>query len=252
MPELKWNADLYNKQHQFVYKYGASVIEWLDPKPGENILDLGCGTGELTHIISESGARVTGVDASPEMISKATYNFPEIKFDVRNACELGFENSFDAVFSNAVLHWINRQKEAIENIFRSLKKGGRFVFEMGGKGNNANILHALKQAFISEKLEPGMPREQYYFPSVAEQCALLEQVGFTVSDVCFFKRPTRLEGEQGMKHWMEQFCGFFFRGLTELQKEKITNQTVDSLRQSNYINGEWIADYVRLKIKAIK
>ena len=252
MTELKWNTDLYNQQHNFVYKYGENVIEWLDPQKGEKILDIGCGTGQLTNKIHGTGAIVTGIDASQEMIRKAEENYSDIKFFVKDATDFSFDSKFDAVFSNATLHWINKQKETLQCIYNVLKKGGRFVFEMGGKHNIESIHNAIKKAMKEEGVEDKIPDHLNYFPSVAEQCALLENVGFTVSDVMYFKRPTRLEGEDGMRLWIDQFCGFFFKNISNELKEKITAKAVQNLRKTNYRNGDWNADYVRLKVKAIK
>ena len=252
MPEVKWNAELYNQQHNFVYKYGENVIEWLDPMFGEKILDVGCGTGQLTDIIHNSGAIVTGIDASPEMIKRAKESYRNIEFFVKDAIDFSFDATFDAVFSNATLHWVNKQKEALLCIYNVLKKGGRFVFEMGGKHNIQSIHNAIGNAMKEEGVANEMPGESNYFPSVAEQCRLLEEVGFTVSDVMYFKRPTRLEDEDGMKLWIAQFCGFFFKNVSSELEEKITARAVESLRKTNYQKGNWNADYVRLRIKAIK
>jgi trans-aconitate methyltransferase len=252
MPELKWNAELYNQQHNFVYKYGEGVIEWLDPKKGERILDVGCGTGELTNKIHQAGAIVTGIDASLEMIKKGQENFSDIKFFVKDATDFSFNETFDAVFSNATLHWINKQQEALQCIYNVLGKGGRFVSEMGGRHNIESIHRAIKGAMKEEGVENKIPNDLNYFPSVAEQSALLEKVGFTVSDVKYFKRPTKLEGEDGMKLWIAQFCGFFFKNVSKELKEKITAKVVERLGQTNYQNGNWNADYIRLRVKAIK
>lgn len=252
MPEVKWNAELYNQQHNFVYKYGENVIEWLNPRFGEKILDVGCGTGQLTDIIHNAGAIVTGIDASPEMIRSAKENYNNIKFFVKDATDFSFEEKFDAVFSNATLHWVNKQTEALQCIYNVLKEGGRFVFEMGGKHNIDSIHDAIKNAMKEEALFNEIPGENNYFPSVAEQCRLLEEVGFTVSDVMYFKRPTKLEGEDGMKLWIDQFCGFFFKNVSSGLTEKIKLKAIESLRKTNYQKGNWNADYVRLRIKATK
>ncbi|MFI5185689.1 MAG: class I SAM-dependent methyltransferase [Chitinophagales bacterium] len=252
MPELKWNADLYNQQHNFVYEHGENVLEWLDPQEGEKILDVGCGTGELTNKIHEAGAIVTAIDSSQEMIEKARDKYDDIKFFISDAGSFSFNEKFDAVFSNAVLHWINKQQEALQCIYHVLKNGGRFVFEMGGRHNVESIHNAIRKAMKEEGVEDKIPVDLNYFPSVAEQCSLLEKVGFTVSDVMYFKRPTRLEGEDGMRLWIDQFCSFFFKNISNELKEKITTRAVRELRKTNYRNGEWNADYVRLRVKAIK
>src|SRR5215467_15924923 len=203
MPEVKWNTELYNLQHNFVYKFGENVIEWLDPQVGEKILDIGCGTGQLADIIHHSGAFVTGIDASPEMIKKAQENYDDIKFFVKDATDFSFEEKFDAAFSNAALHWISEQEKALQCICDALKQHGRFIFEMGGKHNIESIHCAIRSAMGEEGLV--IPGDSNYFPSVAEQCDLLEKVGFSVSDVMYFKRPTKLEGEDGMNLWIAQF-----------------------------------------------
>lgn len=250
MPTLNWNATLYDEKHNFVAKYGEDVIGWLAPKEGERILDVGCGTGTLTEKLAESGATVTGIDASAEMIAKAKEAYPNIEFFVNDATDFSFDEKFDAVFSNATLHWINEQKKALQCIYKSLKKGGRFVFEMGGKHNIESIHNAVKKALTEEGFEENTKVKSNYFPSVAEQAALLEKVGFEIRNIACFKRPTKLEGEDGMKNWIVQFCGFFFRNVPAEQKEKIIDKAVEYLRPTNYKDGIWWADYVRLRVKA--
>ena len=252
MPEVKWNASLYNTKHDFVAKYGEDVLEWLQPQPDEHILDVGCGTGTLTQKISNSGAVVTGIDASEEMIKTAKESFSDIEFFVKDATEFSFDKPFDAAFSNATLHWINEQEKALQCIYNSLKKAGRFVFEMGGKHNIESIHHAVKQAITEAGYEDAIPDATNYFPSVAEQCLLLEKVGFTVSEVAYFKRPTELKGEDGMKNWIIQFCTFFFIKIPSHKVQTVISRAVDILKPINYKNGTWYGDYVRLRIKAIK
>jgi trans-aconitate methyltransferase len=252
MPAVKWNTELYDKQHHFVYQYGEGLIEWLAPRQGERILDLGSGTGELASKIAETGAAVTGIDASTEMVAKAQDKFPDIKFLAMDATALSFPEKFDGVFSNATLHWINKQQEALQCVFDVLREGGRFVFEMGGRHNIENIHRAIRQEMEDAGLATRLSRQENYFPSVAEQCSLLENVGFSVVNVSYFKRPTPLDGEDGMRLWIMQFCGFFFEGMDDQLRQSITGKAVERLRQSNYRSGQWTADYVRLRVKAIK
>src|SRR6202000_3140916 len=138
--EMKWNADLYDDKHSFVFQYGESVIALLDAKPGEHVLDVGCGTAHLTNQLREHGVVAKGVDASPEMIAKAKELFPALDAEVRDATALGFNEEFDAVFSNATLHWVKDADVAIKSIWQALKPGGRFVAEMGGKGNIQHLI----------------------------------------------------------------------------------------------------------------
>lgn len=249
---IKWNADLYDNKHSFIAKYGEDLLSWLDARENETILDLGCGTGQLTHEITKSGATVTGMDASAEMIEKATAAYPGTKFFVGDAT--GFETSqqYDAVFSNATLHWINDQDAALTAVNKALKAGGRFVLEMGGKNNIKSIADAVVTTLQEKKLLEGQPFQFWYFPSVAAYTTLLEQHGFTVESVLYFNRPTPLTGEDGMKNWIDMFGSFLFKNIDAAKAATVTQEAVAKLKPTNYNNGTWYADYVRLRIKAIK
>jgi trans-aconitate methyltransferase len=252
MPQIKWDTKLYNDKHSFVTKYGEDLIAWLHPQKGERILDLGCGTGQLTFEIIESGAEVVGVDNSPEMIAKAKANYPHLRFEVKNATNFQFDEKFDAVFSNATLHWINDQRNVIKCIYNNLKEDGRFVFEMGGKRNIERIATALERAIAEEGLANKLSKDFWFFPSVAEYATLLEQRGFTVTSALYFERETPLTGEDGMGDWIKMFASFFFKKISKEQSEQIISKAMDYLRPTNYRDGVWYADYVRLRIKAIK
>ena len=147
-----WNANLYDQKHSFVSKYGNNLIELLDPKQSEKILDLGCGTGDLAKKLADLGVSVVGIDYSNNMVMEARKKYPQISFEVRDVTDLGYRDEFDAVFSNATLHWVKQSKQALKWIYQSLKKGGRFVAEFGGKGNvqtiTDEIIHQLKESGI--------------------------------------------------------------------------------------------------------
>lgn len=145
---MKWNAELYDQSHAFVYQYGEGLIDLLDAKPGESILDLGCGTGHLTKLIQEKGASVIGIDSSEEMIAQAKESFPDIEFKVANASNFYFEGEFDAIFSNAVLHWIKEADTLIESVYDNLKPGGRFVAEFGGRGNMEKLISVTREVLL--------------------------------------------------------------------------------------------------------
>lgn len=256
MPAIKWNTSLYNDKHSFVSKYGEDLLGWLQPQQGEHILDLGCGSGQLANEISQFGARVTGLDNSPEMIESARQTYPHISFDVKEATDFCYPEPFDAIFSNSVLHWITEPEKPIECMYRNLKQGGRMVLEFGGKGNLENLSRALYTVMQEEGLADKIPAEYWYFPSISEYTTLLENHGFTVCSAILFDRPTPLSGEDGMENWIRMFGDFFFSGLTPAQKENVLQKTVEYLRPTNYQPntwyGTWQADYKRLRIKAIK
>jgi len=247
---MKWNTELYNNKHAFVYQYGEAVIELLDPKPYEKVLDLGCGTGELTQKIKEGGSLVIGIDSSVEMIDKAMKAYPLITFEVMNATEMNYEEEFDAIFSNAVLHWIKEKEKVVKKIYRSLHIGGRFVAEFGGKNCVRNIVDALQFSFQKREI----PFERFwYFPSTAEYAGLLEAEGFRISMIQHFDRSTELaDNTEGMKEWIEMFANNFFKTVEAEMKNEIIDEAIDTLKTTNYKNGKWLADYTRLRLVALK
>jgi trans-aconitate methyltransferase len=251
--ELKqtWNAELYEGRHSFVWQLGQGVLDLLEPKKGEKILDLGCGTGQLTHRIAEAGATIAGLDSSTDMIGQARQNFPGITFILCDAAEMHFENEFDAVFSNAALHWMLDPRAVVSGVARALKTGGRFVAEMGGKGNIAIIQNAL-QTVLPRYNAGKVPPLKNYFPSISEYSALLEEAGLDVRMAQLFDRPTPLEGEQGMANWLRQFCWYSFEGVPAAARETALDEVVRQLREVLYRDGQWSADYRRLRFIAIK
>ncbi|CEI81808.1 class I SAM-dependent methyltransferase [Oceanobacillus sp. M60] len=247
-----WNADLYDGNHSFVSSFGNHLLELLSPVEGEQILDVGCGTGDLAHQINQHGAAVTGVDKSENMVHKANDKYPDIMFMPKDVLELEYNNDFDAVFSNATLHWVKQPKEALQHIYNSLKPGGRFVAEFGGKSNvqtiTNEIIHQVKKAGI-----PYTPEQfPWYFPSIGEYAALMEETGFNVTFAQHFNRPTPLEGDNGLRNWMEMFCGNIFENHPEAIKERVMIQVENNLKDALYQEGQWIADYKRLRVVGIK
>ena len=190
---MKWNTRLYDQKHDFVSNYGKDVIKLLEPKKGEYILDLGCGTGDLAKIINDSGANVLGFDSSEEIIGKAREKYPLIDFKTGYAENFNFSEKFDAVFSNATLHWVLEKEKAIDCIYKSLKQGGRFVAEFGGKGNVNNIDTALRDSLKRHGYNDLANKKVWYFPSLSEYTSLLEKRGFRVTWASHFDRNTFLK-----------------------------------------------------------
>lgn len=241
-----WDAQRYQSKHSFVWQFGESLLELLQPRAGERILDVGCGTGQLTAELARSGALVTGLDSSPEMLAEARKNFPGLNFVEADAASFRFEEPFDAVFSNAALHWVKDQGAAAASIARALRPGGRFVAELGGKGCIASVLNAMRAVFGSRagQLCP------WTFPSIGEFAPLLEREGLEVGQAFLFDRPTRLEGESAIEEWFRTFGMAFFRGLSaEETREKIA-QLAALLRPALYRDEVWTLDYRRLRIVA--
>ncbi|MFY0254344.1 class I SAM-dependent methyltransferase [Chitinophaga sp. 30R24] len=246
----QWNADLYKEKYAFVFEYGNSLIDWLQPKSGEVILDLGCGTGELTAQLGQTGARVTGIDASATMIASAKEHFPEVDFEVADATAFSLPQQFDGIFSNATLHWVREKEQAIERMYAHLRKGGRLVLEMGGKGNVQHILTSLEKAMEQRGYTYTL---FWYFPSPAEYITLLEKAGFRIDRVHYFDRPSRLtDPETGIVNWLEMFAPHFFTNVPEKDKVAIMEQVQEEVAPLLIKDGALYADYVRLRVAATK
>ncbi len=250
---MQWNPDLYTNKHAFVYEYGASLIQLLAPQKNERILDVGCGAGQLAEQISKSGATVIGIDQSADMIQKAKSNYPQLEFHVMDAANFSFKTPFDAVFSNATMHWVLEKEKAIECIGNTLKKGGRFVLEMGGKGNIATILNQLIETLKEKGYPENAARSVWYFPSVGAYTSLLEKYGFRVVLAQHYDRPTELaDSDHGVEDWLEMFGSMYLEGIPEQKKKGIKTDVQEKIREQCFINGKWFADYKRLQILAIK
>jgi len=243
-----WDAARYQDKHSFVWRYGADLLELLAAQPGERILDLGCGTGQLTAEIARSGARVTGLDYSADMLADARKNFPGLTFVSGDASAFDFSEQFDAVFSNAVLHWVKNADGAAASIARALRPGGRFVAEFGGQGNIATV-----QAALRAVLGPGADAQSpWYYPSIGEYSAVLERHGLEVRNASLFDRPTPLEGENGLDQWLRMFGQTYLGKLSPEQGDGMVRQLEELLRPAFYSNGVWTVDYRRLRVVAIR
>lgn len=249
--EIKWDAGLYDDKHSFVWKMAEGLLELLATQPGEKILDIGCGTGHLTRKIAASGAQVTGVDRSPEMIRQARASYPEIRFEVADATCIPLDGPFDAVFSNATLHWIKDADRVASEISRLLSPNGRFVAEFGGHGNIAKLMAAAERAWT--KLRPESMPNPWYYPSLAEYGNLLEKHGLEVTYGLLFERPTPLEeGEDGLRNWLKMFGGVIFEMLSERERIEFIDGTLREARGKLFNEGHWVIDYRRLRVAAKK
>lgn len=253
-----WDVHLYDHHHRYVSHLATDLLQLLDPQYGEHILDLGCGTGHLTYRMTGGGAEVIGVDNSISMIDQASYlyphqAYPQLKFAVIDAASLGISKQFEGVFSNAVLHWVKQPEKVLEGVWQALKPGGRFVAEFGGKGNVEAIIQGICEALDEAGYPDNKAFNPWYFPSIGEYCTLLEGQGFQVKVATLFDRPTPLdEGKNGLQNWMKMFASCFFQNIPSEDQEYIFKRVEKKLRSNLYHNGAWIADYKRLRIKAVK
>jgi trans-aconitate methyltransferase len=249
----KWKPELYNEKHSFVYQYGESLIKLLDPKENQRILDLGCGSGQLTSKISEFAKEVIGIDKSAEMIADAKSKFPDIEFHVMDASNFRFNEKFDSIFSNARLHWVKNYKGAIKCMYENLNSNGKVVLEFGGKGNVQTIVNELRNSLKIRGYGDQSNIDLWYFPSIGEYSTQLETAGFRVLFAEHYDRPTELADENsGIKDWISMFAESFFLGVRENHIEEIKNEVQEKIKYKCLIDGKWFADYKRIRIVAIK
>ncbi len=242
-----WDTNKYKNHANFVSNLALPVVELLNPKKDEIILDLGCGDGTLALEIQKYGTKVIGVDLSENMINKAKE--VGIEAYVMSATELNFENKFDAVFSNAVLHWVKEPKKAIEKIYKSLKKQGRFIAEFGGYGNIKYLTDAMQQVFDLHP-EYGKFNNPWYFPSDEEYKQFLENNGFEVEYIKLIPRPTKIDD---ISNWLDIFANGIVSHLTQEQQKQFKDEVREILKPIIFNEQDgWIADYVRLRLKAVK
>ncbi|MBS4218798.1 methyltransferase domain-containing protein [Bacillus sp. FJAT-49711] len=247
-----WNAHLYDYKHSFVSALGTHLVELLAPEKGEKILDLGCGTGDLAKQLYDRGIEVVGVDKSENMVRLARNKYPDLHFDVGDATDLNYTNEFDAVFSNATLHWIKPQGKALHCIYKALNRGGRFVAEFGGKGNVQFITDEMINQLKHEGYEKNIEKFPWFFPSIGEYSSLMEETGFRVTFAQHFDRPTPLEGDNGLQNWINMFANAMFEGISESKKDMIIKNVENNLREILFHDDKWIADYKRIRVIGIK
>ena len=243
-----WDPARYEENARFVSELGAPLVELLGPRAGERILDLGCGDGALTEQLAGAGARVVGVDSSPAMVEAARRR----GLDARacDAYSLDFEREFDAVFSNAALHWMKSDPDRVlRGIHRALKPGGRLAAEMGGHGCVAAIVVALSAALERQGVENPAALIPWYFPTVDEYRERLVRAGFRVEYIALIPRPTILP--TSIAGWLETFAMPFTKSVRPEERPAFLNEVEQRLRPVLCDNrGRWTADYVRLRLLA--
>ena len=263
MSSAGWDARAYDERFRFVSDHAGDLVALLDPQPGERILDLGCGTGLLAAAIAERGASVTGLDSDAAMIEAARAQFPPASHPTLDFAEgdgealeeAGLAGPFDAVFSNAALHWMTRPEAVLRGLCALLRPGGRLVAELGGRGNVAIVENALRDALEAE----GVPREQqprpWYFPGLAEYAALLERHGFEPRVMTLFDRPTTLE--DGVAGGLRRFGHPWLAGMPPDLAAAVIARVETAVRprlwrEDGEEGGRWVVDYRRLRVIAVR
>jgi trans-aconitate methyltransferase len=254
-PLNSWNPSRYSDDARFVRDGGLPLVDQLRAQSGESVLDLGCGPGQLSRKIADGGARVVGLDASLAMIDEARRAYPELCFEVGRGEALAFDREFDAIFSNAALHWMPRASDVAMGMFRALKPGGRLVAEFGGFGNVAEVVRATNQALVELALaSPARALGPWYFPRLGEYAALLEACGFSVGSASWFPRPTPMpdrDGVSGLAAWLEIFASQVLPLASE-ERARFLERVEALARPRLFRDGVWWIDYVRLRIEAAR
>jgi trans-aconitate methyltransferase len=241
-----WNPENYAKNARFVADLGEPLLELLDGKFGETILDLGCGDGVLTEKLGTFGCKVFGIDSSLAQLHAARRR--NLRVAVMDGRQLALQNRFDAVFTNAALHWMKQPDKVIEGVAQALKPRGRFVGEFGAKGNVETIRQALHGALRRRTIDPWQV-DPWYYPAPEEYAGMLRRYGFNVDYIELIPRPTQLPGD--ILGWLETFAQPFSKSVRESEREDFLNEVRTELEPAlKRADGSWYADYVRLRFKA--
>ncbi len=244
----RWDAERYARHAGFVPEMAGPLLDLLAARPGERVLDLGCGDGVLTAKLAATGVEVVGVDASAEQVAAARAKGLDAR--LMDGHELAFGPEFDAAFSNAALHWMRAPDRPIDGVWRALKPGGRFAGDMGGAGNIASVVEALGQALARRGFD-AVSANPWYFPDAADYGARLLRRGFAVERIALVPRPTPLPGP--LEDWLDTFAGGFLAPVPETERLVVKREVTAALRP-RLVNkeGVWVVDYVRLRFLAWK
>lgn len=247
MSRQTWETGHYQQHAGFVPTLGQAILDRLAPKAGEEILDLGCGDGVLTKQLMETGAIVKGIDSSESFIE--TCRARSIDAELMDGEAITYESCFDAVFSNAAMHWMKNPDAVANGVFRALRPGGRFVSEMGGFGN-VGAIRAMFHVLLDQRGIDPMLHDPWYFPSPAAQTQVLERAGFNVVWTALVPRPTPLPTD--MVGWLSTFGQSFAAALDSKDRPGLYEDVAKRLETILHdpATGTWYADYVRLRFEA--
>lgn len=245
----RWSPDRYDQHAGCVSAYGADLLELLGPLHGAEVLDLGCGTGDLAAQLAERGAHVLGVDASQEMVDAARTKCPSLQFERKDGQALDFDACFSHVFSNAALHWMPDADAVARGVARALRPGGLFVAEFGGFGCVATARGALTHVLNENDVSAGQWLPNWFFPSVGEYTPTLERHGLRVQSAWLFERPTRFAGPEGLRNWIRVFAT---RAVEHFgaRADTLLARVEELCRPTLWQDDSWVLDYVRIRVVA--
>lgn len=247
---MKWNAQNYQATCGRVTEHGSKLVDVLRELHPKRVLDLGCGTGVLTNDIAGFAEEVVGIDQSDTMIEKARTLYPNIEFMVMDACNLPWNGRFDAVFSNAVLHFIKAQDQLLASVHRTLADGGFFVCEFGTDGNLQHLLEAVERACTRRGKAYTL---RFFYPAEALYKRLLEAHGFFVQSIKTYDLDTKLiEGEPGLRNWVNQIFYTEMQWFGDAERAELLDEIERDLRDEQWDGSEWHLPNKRLQVVARK
>ncbi len=243
-----WCADQYERHARFVADLAVDLIDLLNPRSGQRVLDIGCGDGAFSSRVCARGAQVVGIDPAPDMVRSARARGIEAR--VGAAQDLREQAAFDLAISNAVFHWIREPRPALAGVFAALRPGGRFVGELGGTGNVASVIRVLVPLLAARGIDFAT-RNPWRFPEAEHWRSDLESTGFRVTFLKLFERPTPLPTSLG--DWLDTFATGLLAGLDPAARSEIKAAAEAAAAPLlKRTDGTWVLDYVRIRFVAIK
>ncbi len=260
---VKWDAVDYARNSTAQLGWARELMDKLGLAGSERVLDIGCGDGKVTAEIARlvPGGEAVGIDKSADMVRYASASFareewPNLRFTRRDACELGFHERFDVVFSNATLHWVIDHQPALRCIARSLKPGGRILLQMGGRGNAAEILALMEHFRAENRWAPYFAGfgQAYGFYGPEDYAEWLPKAGLQAVRVELIPKDMAQHGREGLAGWVRTTWLPYTQRVPEGLREQFVGEVVDRYVESfpPDSDGTVHVRMVRLEVEAVK
>ncbi|MCK9372795.1 MAG: methyltransferase domain-containing protein [Sulfuricurvum sp.] len=253
--EAKWDAESYAKNSKSQELWAKELIEKINLNGHEVILDIGCGDGKVTDYLAHlTTSRVVGIDLNHDMIALAKASYPLPEFLQMDAEKIDYENTFDLVFSNAVLHWVKNHEAVIAGIHKALKPKGKTVLQMGGEGNAKMVFTALST--VQKEYAPYFEDfvSPYTFCSDSYYLKILDKAGFVQPDVQLIEKDMVHKNLEAFEGWLKTTWFPYLGCLPENKRVEFLNQWIQAYLDLAPLDkmGRVHVSMVRLEVKAQK